>query len=67
MAAAKAEVGASGMGVQMLFERSQRSATDFRVPQLTVARRVFELRQKIEDDIRGLIVRRIRAGYVGAQ
>ena len=55
------------MRVQMLFERSQRSPAYFRMSQLTIARRVFELRQQIERDIRGLIVGRICPGYVGAQ
>ena len=51
----------SGMRVQVLLERSQRSAANFRVPQLAIARRIFELRQQIEGDVRGLIMRRIGA------
>jgi hypothetical protein len=51
----------------MLFECSQRSAADFRMPQFAIARRFFELWQEIEGDVRGLIMRRIRAGHIRAQ
>ena len=50
----------------MLLQRSQRPPAYFRVPQLAITRRVFELRQQIEGDIRGLIVGRIRSGHVRA-
>ena len=50
----------------MLLERSQRSAAYFRVPELAIARRILELRQQIEGDVRGLIVGRIGSGHVCA-
>ncbi len=48
-------------------ERRQRPAAHFGVPQLAIARRIFQLRQQIEGDVRRLIVGRIGARDVGAQ